>query len=41
MRTFYLVGWAITRPIALFVWNFVAEPILSLNVWLKRKVAEA
>lgn len=37
MRGLYLAGWLLTRPVGLFVFYFLAEPILTLNVWFKKK----
>lgn len=36
---FYLAAWAVTRPLGLFVYYFLAEPILSFNAWCLRKMA--
>lgn len=36
MKSVYLIGWAITRPIGCFLFG-LAEPVLKANVWFKRK----
>ena len=36
MKSFYLIAWAITRIVGVFLFA-LTEPVLRANVWLKER----